>query len=41
MPLPAPVVVPVPVLMTVPMAILFMALQRHLVAGFGAGAVKG
>jgi ABC-type maltose transport system permease subunit len=25
----------------VPMAILFMALQRHLVAGFGAGAVKG
>jgi ABC-type glycerol-3-phosphate transport system permease component len=29
------------VLMTLPMAILFMALQRHLVAGFGAGAVKG
>ncbi|MBY0339060.1 MAG: carbohydrate ABC transporter permease [Acetobacteraceae bacterium] len=29
------------VIMTVPMAILFMALQRHLVAGFGAGAVKG
>lgn len=29
------------VMMTVPMAILFMALQRHLVAGFGAGAVKG
>jgi ABC-type glycerol-3-phosphate transport system permease component len=29
------------VLMTVPMAILFMLLQRHLVAGFGAGAVKG
>ncbi|MCT8974238.1 carbohydrate ABC transporter permease [Microbaculum marinisediminis] len=29
------------VLMTVPMAVLFMALQRHLVAGFGAGAVKG
>jgi ABC-type glycerol-3-phosphate transport system permease component len=29
------------VLMTVPMALLFMALQRHLVAGFGAGAVKG
>nr|MCU0987914.1 carbohydrate ABC transporter permease [Acetobacteraceae bacterium] len=29
------------VLMTVPMAILFAALQRHLVAGFGAGAVKG
>ena len=29
------------VLMTVPMAILFMTLQRHLVAGFGAGAVKG
>lgn len=29
------------VLMTVPMAILFMLMQRHLVAGFGAGAVKG
>jgi len=29
------------VLMTLPMAIVFMALQRHLVAGFGAGAVKG
>lgn len=29
------------VLMTVPMALLFIALQRHLVAGFGAGAVKG
>jgi ABC-type glycerol-3-phosphate transport system permease component len=29
------------VLMTLPMAVLFMALQRHLVAGFGAGAVKG
>lgn len=29
------------VLMTVPMAVLFMLLQRHLVAGFGAGAVKG
>lgn len=29
------------VLMTIPMAILFMAMQRHLVAGFGAGAVKG
>lgn len=29
------------VLMTVPMALVFMALQRHLVAGFGAGAVKG
>jgi ABC-type glycerol-3-phosphate transport system permease component len=29
------------VLMTVPMALLFMAMQRHLVAGFGAGAVKG
>jgi multiple sugar transport system permease protein len=29
------------VLMTVPMAVLFMALQRHLVTGFGAGAVKG
>lgn len=29
------------VLMTVPMAILFGFMQRHLVAGFGAGAVKG
>ena len=29
------------VLMTVPMACLFMLMQRHLVAGFGAGAVKG
>jgi ABC-type glycerol-3-phosphate transport system permease component len=29
------------VLMTVPMAGLFMLMQRHLVAGFGAGAVKG
>jgi ABC-type glycerol-3-phosphate transport system permease component len=29
------------VLMTIPMAIVFMVLQRHLVAGFGAGAVKG
>jgi ABC-type glycerol-3-phosphate transport system permease component len=29
------------VLMTVPMAILFMLMQKHLVAGFGAGAVKG
>jgi ABC-type glycerol-3-phosphate transport system permease component len=29
------------VLMTVPMAVLFALLQRHLVAGFGAGAVKG
>ena len=29
------------VLMTLPMAILFMLMQRHLVAGFGAGAVKG
>ena len=29
------------VLMTVPMAVLFMLMQRHLVAGFGAGAVKG
>ena len=29
------------VLMTLPMAVLFMLLQRHLVAGFGAGAVKG
>ena len=29
------------VLMTVPMALVFAGLQRHLVAGFGAGAVKG
>ncbi len=29
------------VLMTLPMALLFGFLQRHLVAGFGAGAVKG
>ncbi len=29
------------VLMTLPLAILFMFFQRHLVAGFGAGAVKG
>ena len=29
------------VLMTAPMAILFMLMQKHLVAGFGAGAVKG
>ena len=29
------------VMMTLPMAILFMVVQRHLVAGFGAGAVKG
>jgi ABC-type glycerol-3-phosphate transport system permease component len=29
------------VLMTVPMAVLFMLMQRHLVAGFGAGAIKG
>lgn len=29
------------VLMTLPMAILFGFMQRHLVAGFGAGAVKG
>ena len=29
------------VLMTAPMAVLFMLMQRHLVAGFGAGAVKG
>jgi len=29
------------VLMTLPMALLFMLMQRHLVAGFGAGAVKG
>ena len=29
------------VLMTAPMAVLFMLMQKHLVAGFGAGAVKG
>ncbi len=29
------------VLMTVPLAILFMFVQRHLIVGFGAGAVKG
>jgi ABC-type glycerol-3-phosphate transport system permease component len=29
------------VLMTLPLAVLFMFVQRHLVAGFGAGAVKG
>lgn len=29
------------VLMTLPMALLFMLMQKHLVAGFGAGAVKG
>jgi ABC-type glycerol-3-phosphate transport system permease component len=29
------------VMMTIPMAVLFMLMQRHLVAGFGAGAVKG
>ena len=29
------------VLMTLPLAILFMFVQRHLIAGFGAGAVKG
>lgn len=29
------------VLMTLPMVVLFMLFQRHLVAGFGAGAVKG
>ena len=29
------------VMMTIPMVILFIAVQRHLVAGFGAGAVKG
>jgi ABC-type glycerol-3-phosphate transport system permease component len=29
------------VMMTLPMAILFMLMQKHLVAGFGAGAVKG
>jgi ABC-type glycerol-3-phosphate transport system permease component len=29
------------VLMTLPLAVLFMFVQRHLIAGFGAGAVKG
>ena len=29
------------VLMTLPLAVLFMLFQRHLVAGFGAGGVKG
>ncbi len=29
------------VMMTIPMAVLFMLMQKHLVAGFGAGAVKG
>lgn len=29
------------VLMTIPLAVLFMLFQRHLVAGFGAGGVKG
>lgn len=29
------------VLMTLPLAILFMLVQRHLIVGFGAGAVKG
>jgi ABC-type glycerol-3-phosphate transport system permease component len=29
------------VLMTVPLAVLFIFVQRHLVVGFGAGAVKG
>ncbi len=29
------------VLMTLPLAVLFMIVQRHLVVGFGAGAVKG
>ncbi|MGH7334947.1 MAG: carbohydrate ABC transporter permease [Candidatus Rokuibacteriota bacterium] len=29
------------VLMTLPLAVLFMLVQRHLVVGFGAGAVKG
>jgi len=29
------------VMMTLPLAVLFMVVQRHLVAGFGAGAVKG
>jgi len=29
------------VIMTVPMAIVFMFVQRYLVAGFGAGGIKG
>lgn len=29
------------VLMTLPLAVLFMFVQRHLIVGFGAGAVKG
>jgi ABC-type glycerol-3-phosphate transport system permease component len=29
------------VLMTVPLAVLFMLVQRHLIVGFGAGAIKG
>jgi ABC-type maltose transport system permease subunit len=29
------------VLMTVPLAGLFMLVQRHLIVGFGAGGVKG
>lgn len=29
------------VMITLPLAVLFMFVQRHLVAGFGAGAVKG
>jgi len=29
------------VMMTLPLALLFIIIQRHLVAGFGAGAVKG
>lgn len=29
------------VMMTLPLALLFIVIQRHLVAGFGAGAVKG
>lgn len=29
------------VLMTLPLALLFMFVQRHLIAGFGAGAIKG
>ena len=29
------------VLMTLPLAVLFMFVQRHLIAGFGAGGVKG
>jgi len=29
------------VVTTIPIVVLFMFLQKHLVAGFGAGAIKG